>query len=407
MRLSTAIASSLLLLGTSSTLVAQREKEPRRPKLAAADTNDPRAYYQYALDIMPRDPDKAADALYWATRLEPMWADAFYARRIALLLTDRRRLVRYWEGERQIVQSDDIQRIDSLFYRALTLKPFVSQRLDHELFDAVIAEISERYERAGSGTASEIRYAIERQLQLSPAGDRAWMAYGEGRFGDALVLYAKAIHDDKRNGPLRVDRARVFMQMNNPDSALAELTLAVEDLRKRDKKELIYVYQSKALAEHSIAIVQRRLGHIDAAKEALGRALQEDLSYYPAHMELAFLAIDAKDTTTALTEMDLAVQLRSDDAAARYLYGFALESAGKNTDAEAQLRKAIELNPVYAAPHFVLAVVLEQLGKPGDAAKEYGTFLSISPKTDMRRESAEAKRAVLSKSASHESPSSP
>ena len=407
MRLSTAIASSLLLLGTSSTLAAQREKEPRRPKLAAADTNDPRAYYQYALEIMPRDPDKAADALYWATRLEPMWADAFYARRIALLLADRRRLVRYWEGERQIVQSDDIQRIDSLFYRALTLKPFVSQRLDHELFDAVIAEISERYERAGSGTASEIRYAIERQLQLSPAGDRAWMAYGEGRFGDALVLYAKAIHDDKRNGPLRVDRARVFMQMNNPDSALAELTLAVEDLRKRDKKELIYVYQSKALAEHSIAIVQKRLGHIDAAKEALGRALQEDLSYYPAHMELAFLAIDAKDTTTALTEMDLAVQLRSDDAAARYLYGFALESAGRNTDAEAQLRKAIELNPVYAAPHFVLAIVLEQLGKPGDAAKEYGTFLSISPKTDMRRESAEAKRAVLSKSASHESPSSP
>jgi hypothetical protein len=48
-------------------------------------------------------------------------------------------LVRYWEGERQIVPSDDIRRIDSLFYRALTLEPSVSQRLDHELFDVVIA----------------------------------------------------------------------------------------------------------------------------------------------------------------------------------------------------------------------------------------------------------------------------
>jgi tetratricopeptide (TPR) repeat protein len=403
MRLRIATATALLLLSASSPLIAQREKEPRRPKIAA-DTNDAHAYYDFAVDLIARDPDKAADALYWATRLEPMWADAFYARRVALLLTDRRRLVRYWSGERQVVQSDDIRRIDSLFYHALTLAPFVSQRLDHELFDAVINEITQRYERQGYGSAGEIRYALDRELQQSPAADRAWFAYGEGRFGDALVLYAKAIHDDKRNGPLRVDRARVFMQMNNPDSALAELTLAIEDLRKRDKKDLIFVYQSKALTEHSIAMVQQRLGHVDAAREALGRALQEDLSYYPAHLQLAFLAIDTKDTTTALTEMDLAVQLRSDDAAARYLYGFTLAAAGKSADAEAQLRKSIELNSVYAAPHFVLGQVLEKLGRPADAVKEYTIFLANSAKSDVRRDGAQSRAASLGKASSHDSP---
>jgi len=404
MRLHTAIASVLLLLSSSSTLLAQRDKEPRRPKIAAADTNDAHAYYDFAMELIARDPDKAADALYWATRLEPMWAEAFYARRIALLLGDRRRLVRYWSGERQVVQSDDIRRIDSLFYRALTLKPFVSQRLDHELFDAVINEITQDYERQGYGNASEIRYALDRRLSQAPAADRAWYAYGEGRFGDALVLYAKAIHDDKRNGPLRVDRARVFMQLNNPDSALAELTLAIDDLRKRDKKDLIYVYQSKALTEHSIAIVQQRLGNIDAAREALGRALQEDLSYYPAHLQLAFLAIDAKDTTTALTEMDLAVQLRSDDAAAHYLYGFTLAAAGKGADAETQLRKSVELNRVYAAPHFVLGQVLEQLGRPADAGKEYAAFLTAAAKSDMRREAAQAKVGALANAAPRGTP---
>jgi tetratricopeptide (TPR) repeat protein len=406
MRLHTAIASALLLL-SSRTIVAQRDKEPRRPKLAAGDTNDAHAYYDYAIDQLSRDPDKAADALYWSTRLEPMWAEAFYARRIALLLTDRRRLVRYWSGDRQIVQSDDIRRIDSLFYRALTLNPFVSQRLDHELVDAVINEIAQSYERRGYGSAADIRYAIDQQLTRAPAADRASYAYGEGRYADALMLYAKAVRDDKKNGPLRVDRARVFMQMNNPDSALAELTLAVDDMRKRDKKDLIYVYQSKALTEHSIAIVQQRLGHIDATREALGRALQEDLSYYPAHLQLAFLAIDAKDTTTALTEMDLAVQLRGDDAAARYLYGFTLASAGKLADAEAQLKKTVELNSVYAAPHFVLGQVLEALNRPADAAKEYTTFLAIAAKSDMRRDAAEAKMASLSKSTSRTSPLDP
>jgi Tfp pilus assembly protein PilF len=280
------------------------------------------------------------------------------------------------------------------------LKPFVSQRLDHELFDAAINEISQNYERRGYGSASEIRYAIDQQLSRAPVADRAWYAYGEGRYGDALMLYAQAVRDDKKNGPLRVDRARVFMQMNNPDSALAELTLAVDDMRKRDKKDLIYVYQSKALTEHSIAIVQQRLGHVDAAREALGRALQEDLAYYPAHLQLAFLAIDAKDTTTALTEMDLAVQLRGDDAAAHYLYGFTLASAGKLPDAEVQLKKSIELNPVYATPHFVLGQVLEALKRPDDAAKEYATFLAKAAKSDMRRDAAGERIASLGKSTS-------
>jgi len=37
------------------------------------------------MKLIARDSDKAADALYWSTRLERMWAEAFYARRIARL----------------------------------------------------------------------------------------------------------------------------------------------------------------------------------------------------------------------------------------------------------------------------------------------------------------------------------
>ena len=110
-----------------------------------------------------------------------------------------------------------------------------------------------------------------------------------------------------------------------------------------------------------------RLGHVDGRDEAYGRALQEDLSYYPAHVQLAFMAIEAKDTSNALGEMDLAVQLRRDDSAARYLYGYTLAAAGKFADAETHLRKAIELNAVYAAPHFVARPVLEGQSKKADA----------------------------------------
>ena len=91
---------------------------------------------------------------------------------------------------------------------------------------------------------------------------------------------------------------------------------------------------------------------------------------------LAFMALEAKDTTAALSEMELAVQLRGDDAAAHYLYGFTLASTGKATKAEAEVRKAIALNAVYAAPHFVLGAILEFTGRKADALAEYQTFVA-------------------------------
>lgn len=94
------------ILVAAPALAAGQQKEPKRPKLdAQADTNDSHAYYRWAIDRLREDPGKAADALYWATRLEPTWADAFYARRVALLLSDPSRLSRYWAGDRRTIES--------------------------------------------------------------------------------------------------------------------------------------------------------------------------------------------------------------------------------------------------------------------------------------------------------------
>src|SRR5207244_126136 len=136
-------ASVLALLLSSSVVLAQAEKPPKRPKLpASADTNDARAYYNFAIENLTKDSDKAADALYWSSRLEPMWADAYYARRIALLVADHRVLARYWSGDRNTMRSSEVLRADSLFYRALTLNPFVSQTLDRKIFEVLVDDIT-------------------------------------------------------------------------------------------------------------------------------------------------------------------------------------------------------------------------------------------------------------------------
>ena len=218
---------------------------------------------------------------------------------------------------------------------------------------------------------------------------RSPRAYGDGRFPDALRLYAEAIKDAKFKAELRADRGRLFFQVGEADSALTELTQAVDELRKADKKDLVYVYESKALLEHSIGLVQQRLGNKSAAKEAFGRALQEDLSYFPAHVQLAYLALDGKDTTTALGEMDLAVQIRTDDPVLRYIYGYALATSGKYPEAEAQLRKAIEVDGAFAAPYHVLGLVLDGQAKGSEALAQYRSFLARASQSDARRKEAE------------------
>jgi len=395
-----ALAIASLSIGVSAS--AQKPKnEPRRPKMpAGADTNSAQVYYDYGIEKLQRDPEEAANSFYWAARLNPLNADAYYARRCDLLLSDKWRFQKYYEDDRRTLQSDEVKRIDSLYYYSLTINPFLYRKLDQVMFQSYLDNWAEDYARRNNVSANEVQYELRRWINTtaSPAM-RASQAYGEGRFSDALRLYADAIQDAKHKEELRALRGRLFFQLNQGDSALAELTQALADMRKADKKDLVYAYESKALMEQSIGLVYQRLGNNAAAKEAFGCALQEDLSYFPAHVQLAYMALDAKDTTTALTEMDLAVQIRGDDPTLRYIYGFSLATSGKYKEAEEQLRKAIEIDPVFPTPYAQLGEVLDKQGRGTEALAQYRTFLAIASQNDLRRKNAEERvRELAAKS---------
>ena len=387
------------LATVSASGIAQAQKgkdEPKRPRLSeGADTNNARSYYDLGLEKLDRDPELAADAFYWAARIDPTSAESYYGRRCALLMVDKWRFQKYIEEDRRTLQSSEVKRIDSLYLYSLTINPFLYRKLDVQLFSDYVQNWAEEYARRNNVSAGEVRFVVERQIQQEASESmRAWQAYGQGRFQDALRLYADAIKHARYKAGLRADRGRLFFQIGEADSALAELTLALEEMRKTDKKDLVYVYESKALLEHSIGLVQQRLGNEAAAKEAFGRALQEDLSYFPAHVQLAYIGINAKDTSMALSEMDLAVQIRPDDPLLHYTYGYALGTAGRYDDAQVQLRKAIEADPYFAPPYYVLGQVLDALGKLDDAAVQYRTFLARASQVDLRRKEAEERVAM-------------
>jgi tetratricopeptide (TPR) repeat protein len=393
MRRVAALAARVALVAISafpcfSPLGAQRlGPEVPRPKGAVADTNDAQAYFDFGLQEFERDPQLAAASFYWAARLNPGMADALYARRAALLMSDNNLRRTYIEGGRGARDSKKLRALDSLYLRALKLNPLLYRRLDRRVLTTHIVENMQREVRRSGGEPDRaaIDYAVESWLRTADPEFRGWIAYGDGRFSQALSYYASAAKSSKFKAGVRIERGRIFGMIGQLDSAISELQLALTEMRSRDTKDLVYFYDSKALFEHTIGTLLEQKDDLAGAREAYGKALQEDLAFYPAHQRLGMLALGAHDTTTALSELDLAVQIAADEPFLRYVYGWALAVAGKHADARVQLVKALELEPYFALPQVILGQVYERLGDGKNAQAAYAAFLARSNQKDSQR----------------------
>ena len=368
-------------------LAAQKAGKPvPRPKLRdVTDTNDAQAYYDAGLQSFRDDPGYSVNAFYWAARLNPGWADPVYARRAAALAQRRTLLNSLMSGNRR---SRDLQALDSLQLKAYMLNPFVYRRLDAQLF---LNWLTDGDRLAQAQLTHEINVAISR----SPASTQAWFAYSQGNFERALKHYATAIGHEKEKAYLHLERGRIFGMRNEVESAVTEFQKALEQLRNKDEKSLVVLYDSKAMAEFSIATLLEGAGEPQKAKEAYGRALQEDLSYYPAHMRLGLLALGQGDTTTAVSELALAAEIAPSDPFVRYMNGYVLGRARRPAEAVAELTKAIELEPYYALPNLVIATQYEALAKGPEAIAAYERYLKTASARDPQRQFASERLADL------------
>jgi tetratricopeptide (TPR) repeat protein len=297
------------------------------------------------------------------------------------------------EGGRRARDSKQLRALDSLYLRALNLNPMLYRRLDRRLLTAHIVDDAEREaRRSGSQVSrSEINFVVDGWLRDAGPEFRGWVAYGDGRFDQALSYYAAAEKSTKFKAGIRIERGRIFGMIGQLDSAIAQLRLALTEMRSRDTKDLVYFYDSKALFEHTIGTLLEQKNDVAGAREAYGKAMQEDLAFYPAHQRLGLSALGTADTATALSELDLAVQIAGDEPFLRYVYGWALGAAGKYPEAKEQLTKAIALEPYFALPQVALGQVYERLGDGKNAQAAYAAFLARSSQKDPQRPFATAR----------------
>jgi tetratricopeptide (TPR) repeat protein len=404
---------ALIVAASVAPIPGVAQNLPKRPQLDnGADTNSALAYYRFGLSVIRVQPEMAGDAFFWAAQIDPTWAQPLYARRIALLLaSDDGFLSGYMEGKRGIGRSEQAVRVDSLELRARMLDPFLDRELDAELLRRYIAavfhsETGQRWalmhntELDGAATSEFDHFLDSYWRGMAPPFMRAVRAASEKRFPDALSYFHQALaQKNQEAAEIRLARGRIFFLTGDDDSARVEIQLGLEMLRGRDSKDFVYAYESKSVLEHSLGLINERQGQLGRAREAYARALQEDLSYYPAHLHLSVLAMTDGDTTTALNEMDLAAQIRDDDLWVQTAYASLLAQLGHLDEADQHLKRVVTLAPFYAAPYYALGRVAEMAKKPADAAQHYHAFLAHAASQDGRVADARGRLATLEASA--------
>ena len=360
--------SQLFLLGALLVPVARagRAQNPprlddpatyRRPKLSsAADPNDWEGYFDYGVEQLRRDARKAEAAFYWASRIDPSRAEPLYGRWVAYWMRRPAWFEEYVKGNPGLLTAPAVVEVDSLYLRALCRNPLMPRTLTVLVYD---------------------------QLPGRWSGDRfttAVLDYSRGRYADAAAAFGRLVRDDPvANYRVRYDRALAFTAMQRFDSAAVEIAALLEEMRRRDEKQLTYSYQSKELIEYALGLLNLARGDRAAGRAAFQRALVENLAFSPAHGALGEMALATRDTKAALDEYGQAVELDGTDGVQRYHYGSALATAGRQEEAELQLRKAIELEPLFAPPYFTLGAVLEARGLRAQALAAYRDYVQRAP----------------------------
>lgn len=346
-----------------------------RPKLPdGADTNDAGTYYKYGTSIGLRLPGAADRALYWAVRLDPTMADAYYAR------WDVRRhgsSYRLYLGDsvRPVYKPspNDAAALDSLRMSALMFDPFLDGAMN---------------------IPWQVRLLTELQADRDPVTS-GLRAYANGDYGKAVRKWAEAIRKKPENAGLHVARAFAWLHLSGgSDSAVADLTALIHRL-ERIQDSTVAPYVSKDFLYYAVGFLRGRDSRYAEARAAYESALLENLGFYMAHVRLSAIDFSLHDTTAALAELETASLMRADDPLLLAFRGQILLRQGKLNEAEAPLRAALHADTDFALSYSFLGELAEQRHDTTRALRTYREYLARASRTAPERRWVEQRVARL------------
>ncbi len=355
--------------------LADSGKDLPRPRLpAGSDTNAALAYYNFGTR-WNAPTDTAEMALFWASRLDPSWAEPLYARLFNTL---------------QALEHDMYETYAQTYSSRAVRRVLLTPRQTH-----VIDSLQQLAWQRNPFMFSDLEFRHGVPGRWGDTVHDAWLAFSQKRFAVADTLFAGALRKNPRAVELRLMRARALFYLGKFDSTVAELQAARDTVSQDVEKRLSPILPSVEMFDFAIGIARVQEDDFPAARAAFERALTQNLAFYWAHTRLAGSALQLHDTATALTELDMATQLEGRDPVLRLYRGVVLQTAGRLAEAELDLQKAVELDPYYADPYYFLATNRQALGDTVAAIGHYRQFLRRAARAHPYRPQTERQLRAL------------
>jgi len=340
---------------------APASSPPGRPLLSGrADINDWQAYFDKGAEILQRYPNRADSMFHWAHRLDPSRAEPLYARWVTFWLKDIGRFEEYLDDDARVLESAEVIAADSLFLRAMQRNPLVPRPLVAWLFNALPGSWDD-----------------------NPA-TRGWLAYSKRQYPLAASYFGQMTRsNNERYVWFHLARALTFMPDQQFDSATTEMNTLLARLRaSMDTQRMQSIYESQEIVTYAIGLLQIVRGLPDSARRSFERAVEENLAFFPAHMELGELALGRFNRGAAERSFRQAAELAPNEAWVQERLGAILLRMGKSADALVPLERAIQLEPYYAESYWLLAKAWEGAGDKTAAIKAYQQYLERAPRRD-------------------------
>jgi tetratricopeptide (TPR) repeat protein len=215
--------------------------------------------------------------------------------------------------------------------------------------------------------------------------------FERGRYGDAIIQYARALQKDTRYGEAHLRLADAYLASDNTKSALLEYVRAADLLPDSTEAQIkagrLLVnegYFSEAKTRARI-VLKRDPGNVEAllilgnallalrsvddAIGVIGRALQLDPERAGIHSTLGVFELAQGDNELAEAAFKKAAALAPDSADAHLNLGTFYRVIGRLDDAERSLKRAYELQPEWVRVNQALFALYVQLNRPADAER--------------------------------------
>lgn len=378
----------LLLLAGVMAMPLQAQRTPRRPHLSGdADTNDAVSYFQLGTERLERNPGSAADAFWWAARLDPLSAQVWYGQYQAQLARDPSRYVRYVLREPRALQAPEVLAIDSLRLRAIALDPFFHRGLEEPLLKSYARESTPRDQFMGRGDAisdPEQVAQMERYFRETDPYLAGVFSYGHGELRDAIRYWGNALASREHDW-MWAERGVAFVELRQLDSARANFTRAIDRARSGSGDQLHHVWETSAAYQVALGRVLEDTRNWAGARDAYQNATAANAAYYPAWLRLGVLGLRTGDTASAIAALKRVLELQPDDYFAHVTLGAALGNRGDRDSSLAHLRRATVIEPWAAGSWLLLARALDAAHDSTQAVASFQKYVALAPRNDPAR----------------------